>query len=139
MKTNKPILFWIALILATFVCTVYGDSLIYLTQTGTVTDPITIDPQVVSTTFYTANLATDSVTTLSSVCSFTLPVAIEFSANGTLWMGGSAENAATVQTRMKYVTGDKWAIVPQNTSYNLGFAADPAATCSLSIAVHTLR
>lgn len=94
--------------------------------------------RVESSNFYNVNLATNSVTLLSSVVTLTVPCEIVFGAKGALWIGPATSTVATVQSMEKYADGDKWSIKVSTTTYDIGMAAATTATCPISITVHNL-
>lgn len=84
---------------------------------------------------YRAALATNSVTLLSSVCSFTVPCVLKFNARGVLWTGTAGDASATVQDSELWASGEKQTMNPGSASFNMAMIADPAATCTMSVTV----
>lgn len=111
------------------------------TPTVVMPDPVITKEKydkVVSSTPYVASLATNSVTLLSSIASFTVPCIIEFDHQGTQWIGLATSTVASVQNKRKYRAYDKHTVKPSSSTYDVGLAADPTATSSVVITVHEL-
>ncbi len=94
----------------------------------------------VSTTpsYYTTYLATNAVTLLSAICSYTPPCIIQVDHQGTQWVGEATSTVTTVQKQLKYYGGDKWTFKPKVAGVEYGFAADPSATSTVVIQVTPL-
>lgn len=94
--------------------------------------------RVMSGADYTANLATDTITPLDAICSYTVPCTLLFSHRGTQWITFNAgDSAAQAQTRRRVKEDAEWTINVATTTVLPRFIADPAATSSMGITVLT--
>jgi hypothetical protein len=84
---------------------------------------------------YTANLATNTVTEFSSVCSFTVPCVIKLNARGALWTGAPGAASATVQNSELWASGEKQTINPGAATFSFSMIAATTATCPMSITI----
>jgi hypothetical protein len=112
-----------------------------LSGTVTLADPLPVQDKigrVSGTERYNVALATNSVTLLSTVCSFTPPVEITFNHKAASWIGDSDMASATIQTMEKHAADTWWSIKVSTSTYNIGMIADPAAVANVAISVHSL-
>lgn len=112
-----------------------------LSGTVTLADPLPVIDKygrVLSAVDYTTNLATNTITRLDSVCSWTVPCQILFNHRGTQWITFNAGDAsATAQTRRRVKEDTEWMLNVATTTVIPRFIADPTATSSLGITVFT--
>lgn len=92
--------------------------------------------RVMSGVDYTINLATDTITDLSSVCSYTVPCTLLFSHRGTQWITFNAgDSAAQAQTRRRVKEDTEWSMNVGTSTVVPRFIADPTATSSMGVSV----
>lgn len=111
------------------------------TFTMVMPDPVVTQDKIgriSNVTFYTVTLATDTVTNLSDICSFTVPVMIQFDHQGDSWVGAAGASAATVQSSLKLQPGNKWFANPASSTFNVGLISNTTTTTQLCIAVWEL-
>jgi hypothetical protein len=110
-------------------------------STGTPLPIVNPKDYAAASTSYTqhyAELATDAVTLLSGVCSFTVPCEIVFYSNADMFYGPSTTASATLQSGHKKVADSEWSIKPASTDFDMALIAAPAAKASFTVTVFPL-
>ncbi len=111
-----------------------------LSGTVTLADPLPIADKygrVESSQRYNAALASDAVTLLSSVCSFTPPCEIVFNSKQAYYVGDPDMASAAVQTMEYWGANTQWSINVSTASYNVALIG-PSAVANVAITVHSL-
>lgn len=119
-------------------------------QIGTTTNPLAVggtvnivnpkDYAAASSSYaqYYVELATNSVTLLSSVCSFTVPCELVFYNNAAMYQGPSTTASATLQSGHKKVADSEWSVKPGSSGWDMAMIADPAAKASFTVTIYPL-
>lgn len=87
-------------------------------------------------TQYTGEIATSSVTLLSSMASFTYPCVIQIQCNNTVFYSAATTTASVVAKGQRLSSFDTLWVSPNQATYNLGFIASSTSAASFSILVH---
>jgi hypothetical protein len=107
-----------------------------LNQDVPVTDT---DGKVATSAFYAVSLATDAVTLLSSIASFTPPVLLEFQVRNTAYRGNPADSAGDLQANgHRLAQYDTIIVKPSIATFDMGWIADSAAVATLTLTIHSL-
>lgn len=111
------------------------------TFTMVMPDPVVVQDKigrVSGATFYRTYLATDSVTTLQNICSFTVPVLIQIDHQGDQYMGAVGSSAAEIQLSQYFANGTKWTLNPSTDTFNIGFTSNKTASSPILITIWNL-
>ena len=111
------------------------------TFTMVMPDPVVTQDKVGRVTgvnFYKTWLATDSVTKLSQICSYTVPVLIQLDHQGQQYFGPASETAANIRLLQMFPSGTKWTITPATDTFDVGFTSNTTASSALVITIWNL-